>query len=228
MTIKKVEVALCPELVTNYGVEDKQVIVVDIYRATSSMVTGLACGIKEIKPCFTVGECTSYREQGYLLAGERNGIQLEGFDIGNSPFSFKDSGLKNTKIAMTTTNGTKAVDVSSGAKEILIGAFLNISALADYCNKSSDDILIVCAGWKGTPSVEDSLFAAEFLEKLIHADISSDSCEHVKGIAVDRLTTCEHAQRLYALDLEKDVEFCVTRDVYKVVPKVYDTGIQLI
>ena len=91
---------------------------------------------------------------------------MEGFDLGNSPFEYMDEKLKGKQIAFTTTNGTQAIAKSSGAKEIVIGSFLNLSAVANYLLKGENNVLVVCAGWKGKVNLEDTLFAGAVVELL--------------------------------------------------------------
>lgn len=132
-----------------YTVEDKSVVVVDILRATSSMVTAFAHGIESIYPVAKLEDCRAMKAKGYLIAGEREGEKVADFDLGNSPFEYMTENLKGKQIAFTTTNGTQAIAKSIGAKEIIIGAFLNLSAVAGHLIKSNNNVLIVCAGWKG-------------------------------------------------------------------------------
>ena len=124
--MRNLEVCLSSELIKNYGADNKIVIIVDILRATSCMVTAFAHGVKSIIPVATLEECEQYKQKGYIAAAERNGRIVEGFDIGNSPFSYMDKAYRNKTIALTTTNGTMAMQRLDAAEEVIIGAFLNI------------------------------------------------------------------------------------------------------
>ena len=150
--MKNIAVCLTPELIHLFDLKGKTVVVVDILRATSCMVSGFANGIEKIKPVASLDECKELGKNGYLTAAERGGQKVEGFDMGNSPFSYMDPAIKGKKVAVTTTNGTLAISKSIGAEHILIGSFLNISRVAEEVRKLDKDVIIHCAGWKGGDS----------------------------------------------------------------------------
>jgi 2-phosphosulfolactate phosphatase len=225
--MKNIEVCVTPELVHLYGVENKIVVVVDILRATSCMTTAIAHGVISVTPVATLEECKKLKDAGYLAAAERDGKTAEGFDLGNSPFTYMDRDLlKGRKLVTTTTNGTLAITKSVKADEVLIGAFLNISALAQYLIQQDKSILIHCAGWKGKLNLEDTLFAGALIDMLKdHFDIENDSAMAAHSLYQcgkydmnDFLKNSSHAKRLNGLNIFKDIQFCLTRDVYSVVP----------
>jgi phosphosulfolactate phosphohydrolase-like enzyme len=98
-----------------------------------------------------------------LTAGERNGEKVEGFDLGNSPQEFSEEVVKGRDIVMTTTNGTKAISLSEGAKNIYIASYRNISAVVQELQKQPEDIVLFCSGWKDQVNLEDTLFAGEVI-----------------------------------------------------------------
>jgi 2-phosphosulfolactate phosphatase len=209
-----------------YTVSDRTVVVVDILRATSCMTTAFAHGIATITPFAKMEDCLAMKDNGYFTAGERDGKKVEGFDLGNSPFEYMDEKLKGQKIAFTTTNGTQAIAKSAGAREIIIGSFLNLSAVTNYLRKSPDNILVVCAGWKGKVNLEDTLFAGAVVE-LLKDQVESEcdapvAAQHLYNQAkhdlVDFLKDSSHVRRLAKLNIYKDIEFCLTADQYNVVP----------
>lgn len=224
--MKKIDVCLSPDLLHLYNIEDKVVIIVDILRASSSIVTGLANAVKSIRPIADLEACRSWKKKGYIIAGERDGKRAEGFDLGNSPFHFLDDELEKKSIAMTTTNGTWAIEKSKGSRKILIGSFLNISTLANYLNTQHDPILILCAGWKGKINLEDTLFAGALIEKLEkNFELSCDAplaaktlYQAAKPQLKNFLYDSSHVKRLKKLNILKDVEFCLTKDAFQVVP----------
>lgn len=171
-----IDVCLSPDLMHLYPVADKTVVVVDILRATSCMTTAFAHGIGGIVPYAALADCLASKTNGYLIAGERDGRKVDGFDLGNSPFEYMDGLIKGKTIGFTTTNGTQAIAKSKGAQEIIIGSFLNLSAVVDYLRKVSTDILVVCSGWKGKVNLEDTLFAGALVERLKdHFDSACDA-----------------------------------------------------
>jgi len=224
--MKTIDVCLSPELIHLYDVHDKIVVVVDILRATSCMVTAFAHGVESIVPIADADECEQMKLKGYVISGERNGQKIPGFDKGNSPFEYMDENIKGLKIAFTTTNGTLAIEKSKGARQILIGSFLNLSAISRYLLMSDDNILIVCAGWKGKINLEDSLFAGalvDMLRKYIEPDCDAPIVAQQLYLAAKNdmlkfLSTSSHVKRLHRLDIFKDIEFCLIPDQYHVIP----------
>lgn len=224
--MKTIDVCLSPELMHLYNVHDKTVVVVDILRATSCMTTALAHGIESITPFAKLDDCLALRGKGYFAAGERDGKKVDGFDLGNSPFEYMNPELKGKKIAFTTTNGTQAIAKSEGAKEIIIGSFLNLSSVVKYIINSENNVLVVCAGWKGKVNLEDTLFAGALVEKLKNhiepdcdAPLAAKQLYNLsKGNMVKFLSTSSHVKRLAKLNIHKDIEFCLTPDQYQAVP----------
>ncbi len=233
--MRTVDVCLSPDLMHLYTVQNHSVVVVDILRATSCMTTAFAYGIDRIAPFAALSDCLAMKEKGYFTAGERDGKKVDGFDLGNSPFEYQDPKLKGQRIAFTTTNGTQAIVKSLGAKEIIIGSFLNITAVAEHLKNSSDNILVVCAGWKGKFNLEDTLFAGALVDKLRSTvELACDSplaAQHLyhsaKSDMVGFLKESSHVKRLGRLNIHKDIEFCLTPDQYGVVPLLKDNELTL-
>ena len=226
--MKKIDVCLSPDLIHLYDLDGKIAVVVDILRATSCIVSGIASGVKEIVPFASLEDCRMMKAQGYFIAGERGGQKMEDFDIGNSPFSYMEEHLIGEKIAVTTTNGTQAIDKSADADEIIIGSFLNLSAVSDYLMSKPNDVLMVCAGWKGRVNLEDTLFAGALLTMLEEAYESADDAvlvakslylenkDHMQQLVQDS----SHAKRLNRFNVQRDIEFCMSLDEFDVVPLV--------
>lgn len=218
-----------------YDVRDKTVVVVDILRATSCMVTAFAHGVESITPIANLEECQSMKLKGYVISGERDGKKVEGFDKGNSPFEYMDEQVRGLKIAFTTTNGTQAIEKSKDAKEVIIGAFLNLNAVAKYLLLSEHNVLVVCAGWKGKVNLEDTLFAGALVDKL--KDYLGPDCDaplaaqHLYNIAkqnmVSFLNQSSHVKRLNKLNIHDDLKFCVTPDQYQVLPRLKNGVLRL-
>lgn len=233
--MKKIDVCLTPELLKLYDLSGTIVVAVDILRATSCMVTAFAHGIKEIIPVKTLEECEVLREEGFLAAAERNGEKVDGYDFGNSPFSYMDENIKGKTLAVTTTNGTIAITESKSADEVLIGAFLNLQSVSDYLIKANKDIIIVCAGWKGRVNLEDTLFAGALIDSLKNdysiehdaAILALSAYEDAADDIISYLSTCSHVRRLQRLNISKDIEFCLRRNVYNVVPMLKGNSLVL-
>ncbi len=221
--MKKVEICLSPELIHLYDVQDKNVVIVDIFRATSTMLAALANGVDSITPVMDLETCKSMANSGYTIAGERNGKTADGFELGNSPLAYLDNKYSGHKIAMTTTNGTVAIEKTKNvANEIILGAFVNLSATTDFLISEQRDVLILCAGWKGKFNLEDSLFAGALVSNLHpHFGTDCDTSIAMKNLYEGNehrlrifMGQASHAKRLQNHNIEADIEFCLSLDVY--------------
>lgn len=221
-------VCLTPALLPLFNVEDYIVVVIDIFRATSSICYGIENGAEAIIPVSQVEECAAYREKGldYLLAAERDGSVVEGFDFGNSPFSYTKEKVAGKTIVLTTTNGTHALHLSRSAKKIVIGSFLNLTALSNWLNTQNENILLVCAGWKNNFNLEDTLFAGAVVDQLKDkgfvlddaAIAANDLFQVGKNDINTYLKKTSHGERLKKLGIEKDIEFCLQIDLTTAIP----------
>jgi len=221
--MNSIEVCFTPELIHLHEVSGKLVVVVDIFRATSTMVAALAHGVTEILPFADLESCRAMQAQGYLIAGERNGLTAPGFELGNSPVAFLEGNYAGKKLAMTTTNGTLAIEKSKGAVEILIGAFPNLQATAAYIQSQNLDVLIHCAGWKGRFNLEDSLYAGALVQALSGSHTNQEDgalamgslfAQEGKNLAT-YLAQASHAKRLQNHGIEADIDFCLTLNRYE-------------
>lgn len=226
--VKSLDICLSPELLHLYDVTGKTVVVTDILRATSCMVTAFGNGVKTIKPYADLDSCRDAAAAGYETSGERNGIKVEGFHRGNSPFEYMGSDIRGKQLAFTTTNGTQAIEKSRQAAALLIGAFLNIGAVADACRASGMPVLIVCAGWKGRFNLEDTLFAGALAEQLSDDFNAEDDSvlaavqlwQSAKSDVSSFLQRSSHVRRLNRLNIHEDFDYCLKTDLYQVVPRL--------
>ncbi|MCF8423803.1 MAG: 2-phosphosulfolactate phosphatase [Bacteroidia bacterium] len=223
-----IEVCYTPQAYPLFHKDDSIVVVIDIFRATSAIVTAFYNGVSKMIPVATVAEAKEYQSNGYLAAAERDGEIIEGFELGNSPFGYMNNKVKGKTIAISTTNGTQAIEASRKASKIVIGSFLNLDVLCDYLLTQKKDVILVCAGWKNKFNLEDTLFAGAVVSKL-SADsdctITCDSAiasQHLYNIAKDDLyeflSHSSHRNRLTKLDLERDIQYCLTVNQCPVIP----------
>lgn len=228
--MKKVEICFSPELIHLHSLEGKIVVVVDIFRATSTMVAALANGINKIQTFSSLEDCQNMASKGFLIAGERNGITAPGFQLGNSPLAYLNHAYAGQNLAMTTTNGTLAIAKSEGAEEIIIGAFPNLRATADYIKSRDLDVLIHCAGWKGKFNLEDSLYAGALVKELEYThEAEDDGAISMKSLFEKEghdlkgfLSQASHAKRLQNHNIDSDIDFCLTVDLFDLVGKIED------
>lgn len=229
--MKSIQVCLSPALINLYSLEQTTVVVTDVLRATSTMIAALELGVKHIIPVASREEALTYvTTPDTLVAGERDGKKVEGFHLGNSPLVLQTNKelIKGKQLVITTTNGTKAIDQSSHAKEIYIGALSNVQALANHLKHNTNDILIVCAGWKNRVNMEDTLFAGALLDCLqIEFSIKGDAAimsHQLYQANRDGLFTsiqkATHYKRLKDHGIEDDIKYCMTENSSQIVAKV--------
>lgn len=224
--MRKLEVCFTPALLPLYDITDSIVVIIDILRASSSICYGIDNGAEGIIPVATVEECMEYGGGDFLLAAEREGCVVDGFDFGNSPFSYTAEKVKGRKIVLTTTNGTQALHESLRADKIIIGSFLNKTALCDYLHRQQQSVLLLCAGWKGMVNLEDMLFAGAVVNRLRgdiqNVDDSGIAAEELYLLAKDDLRgflrKSSHSIRLEKLNIEEDICFCLQTDICHSVP----------
>ena len=224
--MKQIDVCLTPDLLHLHEVENTIVVVADVFRATSCMVTAFAYGVQSIIPVATIEECRNWQERGYLAAAERNARRVEGFELDNSPFTYMDERIRGADVAMTTTNGTLAITKSRSAVKVLVGSFLNLEAVVRYLKTERYDVMVLCAGWKGRVNMEDTLFAGALVERLKDSyAMAEDSAimawrlyEQGKDNLPAYLSNSSHIKRLQRLGIQKDITYCLQHDLYDVVP----------
>jgi 2-phosphosulfolactate phosphatase len=226
MQKRNLEVCLTPALLHLHDFTESIVVVIDIFRATSSICYGIENGAVAIIPVATVEACESYRDSESLLAAERNGEVVDGFDFGNSPFSYVQEKVAGKTIVLTTTNGTHAINMSRGASKIVIGSFLNISALCNWLKTQSNDVLLLCSGWKDKVNLEDTLFAGGVVHYLKDENYALDDASiasaDLYNLAKDDLDLylkkTSHSERLKKLGIEEDIAFCLNLDITSSIP----------
>jgi 2-phosphosulfolactate phosphatase len=224
---RKIEVCVTPALLGLYDIKQSIVVVIDILRATSSIVYGIDNGAEAIIPVANVADCLTYADKGYLLAAERNGSVVEGYDFGNSPFSYTKERVGGKTVVLTTTNGTKALHMArSSARQVVVGSFLNLQALCDWLKTQDSDVLLLCAGWKDQFNLEDTLFAGAVVNEIRSSfsefDDSGIAAQDLYLLAKSDLrayiSRSSHSHRLAALNIEEDVKFCLQLDICTAIP----------
>ncbi len=229
--MKSIEVVYSPKLLPLYDLSGKLVVVIDILRASSTICVAFETGVNKVLPVAGIEECLLFKDFDFLIAAERNAVKVPAFDMGNSPFEFQNPLLVGKNIAFTTTNGTKALKMAKaqGAKEILIGSFLNLSALCKQIEALQLDVVLLCAGWKDKYNLEDSLFAGAVAAHLSdHFAKNDDACiaaialyeNHANNLDVI-IRKSSHANRFQMLHMHTDdVAFCSQIDYTQKVPRL--------
>ena len=223
---RQIEVCVSPVMVPHYQMAGRIVVVIDIFRASSSICYGIDNGAHAIIPVATVDECLSYADQGYLLAAERNGEVVEGFDFGNSPYSYTAEKVKGQTVVLTTTNGTFAIQQAKQADQIVLGSFLNLTSICNWLAAQDKDVLLLCSGWKNKFNLEDTLFAGAVVHQIkssfSHFCDAAIAAEDLYLLAKSDLRAylfkSSHSQRLKELNIENDIQFCLKQDCCQAIP----------
>lgn len=224
------EVCLSPALLHLYDTTDTIVVIIDVFRATSTIAAALHNGARFVIPVASVEECISMKGciENCITAGERDGKVAPGLEYGNSPLEYPASFIKDKILALTTTNGTKLLHMVSNADSIITGSFLNLDAVCDYLIKQNKNVLLACSAWKDRVNLEDSLFAGAVAEKVkAHFKLECDSTRMVRELylqsqqhpsLLEFLKDSNHYRRLAGFGLLKDLEYCTTPNLHPVVP----------
>jgi 2-phosphosulfolactate phosphatase len=212
--------------------ENKTVVVIDVLRATSVMLTALSNGAREIVPAISPEEAIQksflYDVEEVLLGGERNATKIEGFHMGNSPLEYTTENVSDKTIIITTTNGTKALNSCLNAEKVFIGAFLNVAAVIEKI-KDEDDIVLFCSGTNNNFSLDDGICAAMIIDGLIKikdvkltdfAQLLLTTFQTNPNNLVLLLQDCYHLNLLRQKGFEKDVTFCLQNSLYNIVPQM--------
>jgi len=210
-------------------IENKQVVVIDILRATTTMVVAYENGAESVVPVEHLDDALAYRGKGYLIAGERNGVKVEGFDMGNSPQEFTKNVVEGQNIVLSTTNGTKAINACIAAKYRYVSSFRNIDAMAKTIIENNLDVLLFCAGWKDKFNLEDTVFAGALAQQLLdngfttNDDATRMACtlwNLAKPNLAEFLADASHVQRFKSLHIESDLEVCLQFNTYSDIVRV--------
>lgn len=238
MQITKPELYTClsPALLNLYDVDKSIVVIIDVLRATSTIATVLYNGAKAIIPVDSVAECIRIGKQiDSITAGERDGQIAEGLAYGNSPFEYPRKFIEGKTLVLTTTNGTRLLQMAldKNAKAIITGSFPNLSAVCGFLTAQNQNVILGCAAWKNRVNIEDSLFAGAVISKIgKHFSINCDSSQIATTMYNDakpdlyefmKAKNASHYQRLSDYGLEKDIRYCLTEDIADVFV-VYEEG----
>jgi 2-phosphosulfolactate phosphatase len=225
------DVCFSPFLYPIYEKEEQIVVIIDILRATSAICTAFSYGVEKMIPVATIEEAATYKQQGYLVGAERNAMAIEGFDFGNSPYSYMTDKIKGQTVVITTTNGTQAIEAAKNAHAVVIGSFLNITALSNWLGEQNKSILLLCSGWKNRFNLEDTLFAGAVAQllaatnrfKMLDGALASKYLyQQAHENPYKFLNYSSHKERLSAMGLKEDIKYCLTPDQTEVIPILQD------
>jgi len=226
-----IEVCFSPLSWPLFEKDDAVIVITDIFRATTAICAAFHNGVKSIIPVAEISESESYKQLGFIVAGERDGKKLDCADFGNSPFHFLEPSLKGKTIVLNTTNGTQAIKaVSKGGNRVVIGSFLNLGAVVRYVTAQQKPVVIFCSGWKNRFSLEDTIFAGALVESLISsgnnkfhticdsAIASVDLWQSAKKNPLAYIEKAAHRHRLRKMGLDDILNFSFQIDFTEAVP----------
>jgi len=232
MELKKVEVCVSPALYPFYENPEAIVVVTDVLRASSAIVTAFMNGVERIIPVGTLAEAKAYKDKGFMVAEERDGLVRDFADFGNSPYNFTPERVAGKQIVYSTTNGTNAIHLASSGKQVLIGAYLNLGALAKYIRQEQRDLLILCAGWKNKFNLEDTLFAGALAQLVLEDDQFASICDGTlgsidlynaaKGDMMAYISKVAQNGRLKKNNLDDVIGYCHETDLTDLIPVLND------
>jgi 2-phosphosulfolactate phosphatase len=224
----KVEVCFTPNMFPLYAEDFEVVVVIDVLRATSAICTAFHYGVDKIIPVSTLDQAIEYKDKGFHVAAERKGKIVSGFEFGNSPLSYTNDKLKDQTLVLTTTNGTKAINMTKDIEQLLIGSFLNLDAICNYLIELNKSVLILGSGWENKFCLEDSICAGAISEQLLKTnkfESNNDSTIAAKYLFLSAksnyfgyLKASSHRKRLKKLNLNEDIKYCLTPNQTDVIP----------
>jgi len=236
-----VEVFLTHSNVTEDDVRDHTVVVIDVLRACSTIVTALDNGARAVMPVLDMAQAgkiaANLDPDVYRLGGERDAEKIEGYHLGNSPLEYTSDVVEGRDIILNTTNGTKALARAKSAQHLVAGCFLNAGRVVDLIREMGDDVVIICAGRQNRLSLEDTICAGLILDRLWNGSepgLVTDSAHTAFTLyhndsqtLPEALRRANHAQRLMSRAYEDDVDYCYQVDALPVLPYYTDNRLVL-
>lgn len=216
---------------------NKTAIVIDVFRCTTTMIAALMNGAAKIVPTRepedAVAAADRIGRKDCVLGGERGGVRMPGFDLGNSPFEYTKDIVSGKNIVISTTNGSNAICKAAGAEYLFLGAMTNCSAVARRAAELNKDVLILCSGNHESTAAEDWCAAGAIthvLRQLKKEIVLSDTAMISEQLYLDivngifDLSKTLHYGELINLGFADDIEYCMRENISNYVP-VYKDGI---
>lgn len=234
----RLDVAFTPAEVKG-AIGGRVVVVIDVLRATSTIIEALVNGGRSVLPVQGVDEAVRRASElgrdSVLLCGERDAEPIRGFDFGNSPLEFTPERVKGRSVVMSTTNGTGALLATAGAAHCFVGAFVNVSAVAQRLADEDADALLLCAGREGNFALEDAQCAGRVARRIRQGMDGIDGNDAMRAAlrlarrppTPQGLGRTAAGSRLREIGLAEDLAFCAQEDRYDVVPSFDDHRVHL-
>lgn len=231
----RIEVVPTVEEIRFDQISNHVVIVIDVLRASSTIVTALGSGFLSVVPVETIGQANSLRAADCILAGERHCRKIPDFDCNNSPTEIAARSKTGTQLILTTTNGTRAIQKAERAHSLLIGCFLNATACITHALTYNLDITLYCAGTRSEFALEDGLAAGLMIASAQQKSPHFHACDLGEALKASYLYFADRVgelmphtttgKRLMQYHFEDDVRYCAQIDRYRIVPYVKEKRI---
>ena len=228
----RVDFHFTPQQTDEMSLRDRSIVVIDVLRASSTIITALSNGAREIIPVATVESAVKISGNLFgdiiLLGGERNGKIIEGFHLGNSPLEYTEERVKGKAIIFSSTNGSLALVRGRYARELIVCGFLNVSAVAATVTEYPRDFTVICAGNNGMFSMEDAVCAGMLLHRvaakepdLMMSDGARAALTLYKSFGkniLKMIKSSDHGTYLREIGFGEDLKLCAGVDTLPVVP----------
>ncbi|PSQ85598.1 MAG: 2-phosphosulfolactate phosphatase [Bacteroidetes bacterium QS_3_64_15] len=235
------EVFLTHSSISEGDVQDRTVVVIDVLRACSTIVTALDRGARAVLPVLDMAQAgklaTNLDPDVYRLGGERGGEKIEGYHLGNSPREYTEESVEGRDVILNTTNGTRALAQATEADHLVAACFLNAGQVVNFIQRHTDAVTIVCAGHRNRPSLEDTLCAGLLLDRLWEGEEPypvTDSAHtahtlyHTDREDLDTaLRGANHAEQLASQGYEEDLDYCFRIDAMSALPYYTENRLRL-
>ncbi len=238
----KVDLIISADYIEKSKIKDKVVVVIDMLRATTVITTALKNGAKCVIPILTVEETFEKAKElknlgeEVVLGGERKALRIEGFDFSNSPLEYTKEKISDKTVILSTTNGTRALNLCRESDVILIGSMINGRAVAKKLKELNKDVVFINAGTNGEFSMDDFICAGYMIHNLLDekscdiSDIAKTAryiYENNKDIT-SFIKNARHFDVLTSLGLQEDLAYCSSKDLIDIVPIFKDGKIEIL
>lgn len=231
----KIDIIISADDIIEIKLENKIAVVIDMFRATSVIVTALNNGCEEVIPFLTIEETLESSEElnreEYMLGGERRAVKIDGFDLSNSPLEYTKEVVEDKKVLITTTNGTRTLTKSNSAKRIIIAAMINAKAVADKLLEINEDVVIINAGTNGNFSMDDYICSGYIINEMLKVDNNIELTDISKTAnmiyennsdIISYVKEATHYSVMKSLELDNDIEYCMKKSIVNNVPEYKD------
>lgn len=231
----KIDIIISADDIIESKLENKIAVVIDMFRATSVIVTALNNGCEEVIPFLTIEETLESSEElnreEYILGGERRAVKIDGFDLSNSPLEYIKEVVEDKKVLITTTNGTRTLTKSNSAKRIIIAAMINAKAVADKLLEINEDVVIINAGTNGNFSMDDYICSGYIINEMLKVDNQIELTDISKTAnmiyennsdIISYVKEATHYSVMKSLELDNDIEYCIKKSIVNNIPEYKD------